>query len=71
VWETLTIGVMTEKEVGEIRGDNLCHLIGLYSLFQRTLTITRPQNRTVQLGNAFEESAFKRGLKLSKFNPGF
>jgi hypothetical protein len=43
--------------------------MGLDSLFQKTPIIT-PTKQTVQSEDAFEDTAFKRGLKLSNSKPG-
>ncbi len=44
-----------------------CHLIGrLDSLFQKTPIIT-PKKRTIQPGDAFEDTAFKPGFEIAKF----
>jgi hypothetical protein len=41
-------------------------LIGLVSLLQKTPIIT-PKKRTVQPGDAFEDTAFKPGFEIVKF----
>jgi hypothetical protein len=44
-----------------------CHKIGLDALFHNIPIIT-PKKRTVQPGDAFEDTAFKPGFEIVKFS---
>ncbi len=60
--------VETEKS-WRLKRRHWCRLIGLNFLFRKTPIITSKE-RTVQPGNAFEDTALSRGLKLSNSKPG-
>jgi hypothetical protein len=55
-------------KVGKLKRQHLCHLIGLDSLFQKTpIIIPKKKKRTVQPGDAYEDTAFKPGFENVKF----
>jgi hypothetical protein len=45
-------------------------LIGLDSLFQKKSRSSPPKKRTVQPGDAFEDTAFNPGFEIVKFKQG-
>jgi hypothetical protein len=55
----------TEKS-RELKSDICAILMGLDSLFQKTPIITS-KKRTVQPGEAFEDTVFKPGFEIVKF----
>jgi hypothetical protein len=71
-WPTFTLispqttDVKTEKKNWRNKRWHWCHWIGLDSLFQKTPTIT-PTKRTVQPGDAFEDTAFEPRFEIVKF----
>jgi hypothetical protein len=60
---------MCRHKIGQLRGDNGAHLIGIDSLFQKTPIIT-PKKQTVQRGDALKIPLSSRGLQLSSSTPG-
>jgi hypothetical protein len=59
-----TIHVKIEKS-WRVKRRHWCYWIGLDSLFQKTPIIT-PRERTVQPGDAFEDTTFKPGFEIVK-----
>jgi hypothetical protein len=67
-WKTVEHRCEDRDRVGEfkLKRRHWCHLIGLDSLFQKTPVIT-PKKRSVQPGDALEDTAFKPGFEILKF----
>jgi hypothetical protein len=62
----INYGCEDGKKSWEVKRRHCYHLIGLESLFQKTPIITTIK-RTVQPGDAFEDTAFKPGFEIVKF----
>jgi hypothetical protein len=58
--------VKTEKNLGELRGD-LSGLLDKSGLSLSNKTDHHPEKRTVQLADAFEDTAFKPGFETVIF----
>jgi hypothetical protein len=59
--------VTRQEKSWRVKTRHGCHLIGLHFLSQETPIITKRRKKTIQPGDAFEDTAFKPGFEIAKF----
>jgi hypothetical protein len=65
VFDPETIDAKMGK-IWQVKWRHRCHFIGLASLFLKTPVIS-PEKRTIQPGDAFEDTSSKPGFEIVKF----